>query len=283
MFSFNTNFLRASLIAAAAFCSTSAMATTVIGTLNSFGTGDSITLHAVTPGGTPIAQQVLSGVASFSRTGGTEAATLSGPNSGSYYAFCIEPFESTSIGSNYTYTVAPLTDGASSSIVGGLGATKATQIAELFGQFAPNLASPLSAVQASALQIATWEIVGEASTNALNVLSGNLFFSTPASADFNDVITLAQSYLNYVTSANGLGAQAQGLQALTISGKQDFLVQTVSAAPEPATWMTMILGFGLIGYALRARRGNAAATANPSEATGRAPLSPDPSSARRTA
>lgn len=32
------------------------------------------------------------------------------------------------------------------------------------------------------------------------------------------------------------------------------LVKTVSAAPEPATWGLMILGFGMVGAALRYRR-----------------------------
>ena len=60
-------------------------------------------------------------------------------------------------------------------------------------------------------------------------------------------------YLNYVTMANGQGQQAQGLQALTINGNQDFLVQVVSTAPEPGTWFMMLGGFSLIGAAMRRR------------------------------
>jgi hypothetical protein len=67
-------------------------------------------------------------------------------------------------------------------------------------------------------------------------------------------MSLAQTYLNFVTNANGAAPQAQGLQALTINGNQDFLVQVVSTAPEPGTWVMMLGGFGLVGGALRRRR-----------------------------
>jgi len=51
----------------------------------------------------------------------------------------------------------------------------------------------------------------------------------------------------------GQGQQAQGLQAITINGNQDFLVQVVSTAPEPGTWFMMLGGFGLIGGMMRRR------------------------------
>jgi hypothetical protein len=38
------------------------------------------------------------------------------------------------------------------------------------------------------------------------------------------------------------------------SGAAFFRVSTVSAVPEPATWLMMIFGFGLTGFALRRRR-----------------------------
>ncbi|RYE56201.1 MAG: PEP-CTERM sorting domain-containing protein, partial [Rhizobiaceae bacterium] len=98
-----------------------------------------------------------------------------------------------------------------------------------------------------------WEIVSELASNPFDVTSGNTFFTTPASADFNAVMNMAQSYLGSVTS-NGSGPQAQGLQALTVNGNQDFLVQVVSTAPEPGTWLMLILGFGMVGHAMRQRR-----------------------------
>jgi hypothetical protein len=241
------------LLFATALCPGGAQATTVIGTLQSVGTGDTITLHTTNAQGTSIGEQVLTGLETFTRSGGTDTSTLAG-GAGSFLAFCIEPFEDAALGATYTYTVAPLANGDNSSIPGGIGSLKATQISELFGQFAPNFASPIAATQAAALQVAIWEIVSELPSNPFDVLHGNTYFSTPGSADATDMLNLAQGYLNYVTSANGTGPMAQGLTALTINGNQDMLVQVVSAAPEPGTWMMMILGFGLVGNAMRALR-----------------------------
>ena len=253
MFKFRNCLVGGSLILAAALSSTSAMAGTVIGTLNSVGSGDTITLHAVRPDGSTIGQQVLNGVATFTRTGGTDTATLVGAVPGSFLAFCVEPFEDASLNTSYTYNTATLANADTSSLTGGLGATKATQISELLGKYAPNLSASMTQVQASAIQVAIWEIVSELSTNPFDVTHGNTTFTT-GSADSADVLDLAQTYLNYVTSANGNGPQAQGLEALTVSGHQDFLVQIVGTAPEPSTWAMMLIGFGLIGRAMRAAR-----------------------------
>lgn len=245
---------RSAILFAAALCSANASAATVMATLQSFGVGDTITLNAVRPNGTPMAQQVLLGSATFARTGGTETATLAGTTPGSFLAFCIEPYESISLNGNYTFESSPLASAANSSISGGIGGTRAAQVSSLFGQFAPNLASPMSVLQASALQIALWEIVSELPSNPFDVSSGNTFFTTPASADFAAVMDMAQYYLTHVTS-DGSGAQALGLASLTINGVQDFLVQTDSiAAPEPGTWLMMLGGFGLVGFAMRRRQ-----------------------------
>lgn len=242
------------VLLAASCCASGALAGTVIGTLNSVGSGDTITLHAVQPDGTPIGVQVLNGVSTFTRTGGTDATALVGPMPGSFFAFCVEPFEDAELNATYTYNVSSLANADTSSIVGGLGATRADRISELLGQYQPSLASPMSALQASALQVAIWEITSEASANAFNVFSGNTYFSTPGSSDASDVLNLAQTYLNYVSGADGSSPHDQGLEALTVNGNQDFLVQTVITAPEPGTWLMMLGGFGLVGWASRRRR-----------------------------
>ncbi len=230
----------------------SASAATIIATLNSVGSGSTITMNAIRPNGTPFASQVLNGRATFTRTGGTDTQQLEGSGN-SFFAFCVEPYEDATLNSTYTYTVDPLAQAGKSSISGGIGVGKALQISQLFGQFAPNLSAPMTAVQASALQIALWEIVSESSSNPFDVTSGTTYFSTPASSNFSQVIAQAQTYLNYVSTANGSAPLAQGLQALTVAGKQDFLVQAVIVAPEPGTWMMLILGFGLVGHSLRRR------------------------------
>lgn len=237
----------------AGLCTASAAsAGTIIATLNSVGSGNTITMNAVRPNGTPFASQVLTGLATLTRTGGTDTQQLVGSGN-SFFAFCVEPFEDAVLNSSYTYTLDPLAQAGKSSIAGGIGVGKALQISQLFGQFAPSLSAPMTAVQASALQIALWEIVSESSSNPFDVTSGNTYFTTPASSNFSQVIAQAQTYLNYVSTANGSAPLAQGLQAITVAGKQDFLVQAVIVAPEPGTWMMLILGFGLVGNALRSR------------------------------
>jgi hypothetical protein len=253
MFDFKRAFVGAMLVAAAACGSTAANAATVIGTLQSFGVGDTITLHGVRPNGSTFASQVLNGISVFSRTGGTETSTLAGSGGNSFFAFCVEPYEDAQLNANYTFTVDPVAQAAKSSIANGIGAAKALQIAQLFGNYAPDLTVPMSAIQASAIQVALWEIVSELPTNPLDVTSGNTYFSTPGSANTPQVMSLAQTYLNYVSTAGSSAPVANGLKALTINGNQDFLVQTVSAAPEPGTWLMMLLGFGLTGYSLRRR------------------------------
>ncbi|KRB80705.1 hypothetical protein ASE00_16865 [Sphingomonas sp. Root710] len=256
MFNLTKGLIRAALIAMAAWSSTGATAATIIGTLNSVGSGDTITLHAVRPNGSSFAAQVLNGMSTFTQTGGTSTIDLVGPTATTFFAFCVEPYEDAALNASYSFTVDPVAQAAKSSIAGGIGAAKALQIAQLFGNYAPDLSAPMTAIQASALQVALWEIVSELPTNPFSVTAGNTYFSTPGGANTTQVMDLAQSYLNYVSTAGSSAPQAQGLTALTVNGNQDFIGQVVSTAPEPATWMMLILGFGLVGHMLRNRRGS---------------------------
>ena len=174
----NKNLGRALILLAGALFATNAWAATVIGKLDSVGTGDTITIYAVLPNGQPLAQQVLLGMDTFTRTGGTDTSSLIGGPNG-FLAFCLEPFEEARINNTYTYNVDLLPNAANSSISGGIGAIRAIQIGELFGQFAPTLSASMSALQASALQVAIWEIVGEPINSVFNLASGNMFFTTP--------------------------------------------------------------------------------------------------------
>lgn len=52
----------------------------------------------------------------------------------------------------------------------------------------------------------------------------------------------------------------QNLAGVEIGGKtQSDITITASAVPEPATWLTMIAGFGMVGFALRSNRKTLAA------------------------
>lgn len=231
--------------------STGALATTVIATLEGSDAGGTVTRHIASGFGSSSSGINLAAERfDLLATGGTDVQDLAGPGAvDEFYAFCVEPREYIYQGQSVTYAMSPLANAAMSSI-GGIGAVKADQIAELFGRFQSNLAAPMSNVQASALQIAVWEITREFSSNALSVYNGNVFYDV-GSDNPGGALSLAQTYLSAI---NGSGPRAQGLRALTTDGGQDLLVQVVSAAPEPGTWLMMIGGFGMIGGIARRKR-----------------------------
>lgn len=185
------------------------------------------------------------------RTGGSFAPTLVGGGLADFFAWCIEPRETITPGQSITYTVLPLSKAASN--IGGIGVAKADQVRELFGRFNPSFATPLTAIQAGAFQIALWEIVRETAGNPLNLNTGNVFFNA-GSDSIPGMLGLAGSY---VAAIDGTGPKARNLRVLSNgtfgvqgSGSQDLVVQSV---PEPASWAMLIVGFGIVGAVARRR------------------------------
>lgn len=183
------------------------------------------------------------GLFQWTRTGGT----FSGFPVTSFFAFCIEPREFVSPGATYTYDWSDLSAGTTN--IGGMGVAKANLLRELFGRYFPDFTVAIGAVQASALQIATWEVVRETS-GVLNVLSGTTRYRNPADAA---ALTLAQTY---VQSLNGAGPMLSNVFALTVVGSQDLIVQVPPSpdAPVPEPAGTAAAGLALIGFALYRRR-----------------------------
>jgi hypothetical protein len=179
------------------------------------------------------------GMFTFTRTGGTDLTIPSG----TLYGYCIEPREFVSPGTTYTYDFTNLDMGATN--IGGMGVAKADLIQELFGRFYPVIGAPIDATHASAMQIATWEIVRE-NSGTLDVSTGNVVYQNPEDAA---ALALAQTYLS---ALDGTGPRASGLYALTAVGAQDIVVQVTSAAPEPVESATT--GIALIALVMIWRR-----------------------------
>lgn len=228
-----------------------ANAATVVATYTA-GIGGTVVRNIVSgPGAPQFSSTQIAHRFSMDRTGGSFANTLVGGGLADFYAWCIEPRELITQGQSITYTVLPLSQAASN--LGGIGTAKAYQVRELFGRFNPSFATPMTAVQAGAFQIALWEIVRETAGNQLDLSSGNVYFNA-GSGSLPGMLSLASSY---VAALDGTGPMARNLKTLSNgtfgvqgSGTQDLVVQSV---PEPESWAMLIMGFGLVGAVSRRR------------------------------
>jgi hypothetical protein len=92
---------------------------------------------------------------------------------------------------------------------------------------------------------------------AANVLGANETFSYLGISFADPRIARAR----IVTGNAALGPATNESPSVDLVAMDDFLFgePTLSAIPEPATWMTLIAGFGLVGAALRRRIARAAA------------------------
>jgi hypothetical protein len=160
-----------------------------------------------------------------------------------FSAFCIEPREFVSTGGTYVYTWDTLENGATN--IGGMGTAKADLLRELFGRYYPDFTMTVDPLHASALQIATWEIVREDS-GGLDVYKGTTQYKDPQD---QAALDLAQSY---VQSLNGSGPILNNVFALTAIGTQDVIVQADPVVPEPV--YSTLVGVLLVGFALARRR-----------------------------
>jgi hypothetical protein len=148
---------------------------------------------------------------------------------GAFQAFCIDINQSISNGNTYTnFNTANLQDAPIPTSP--MGATKAGQIAELWGEERSTLSSSDSY---AAFQIAIWEIVNDTGLS----LTGGTFRAASGT-----VRTLAQNMLNKV---DGVGPSAS-LYAIASPTVQDFVVPVIPAPGAAA--------LGLMGLAMAARR-----------------------------
>jgi hypothetical protein len=114
----------------------------------------------------------------------------------------------------------------------------------------------------SAIQMAVWEVAFETAGNPYSIMGGDFWMNGSGLTGLNGGIssaqTLAQGFLNNLNT--NAWSQVDPNWTLKMLVPQDaannqtqaFLVST--PVPEPSTWALLILGFGLVGHALRGRR-----------------------------
>ena len=170
------------------------------------------------------------------------------------FTFCIDV--ETGYYTFVDYAVSPLSAGFANP-------TKQAQIAALLTHGNPLIdaaATPAdkSAI-AAAIGLSIWEIVYETATAGYDVSSGNF----NVYGDFVPLAARANFYLANVESGAWTGNVSRVRTLIDISGYSQNQVYLLGGVPEPTTWALMIVGFGMVGAALRRRRGGRARGATP--------------------
>lgn len=166
------------------------------------------------------------------------------------FTYCVDVF--TAAFTSVNYDISPL-----SAI--GANADRQSRIAGLLvnsaGLFSAATTEAQRSLIAAATQVSVWELVYETTGAPLTVSSGN--FSV--FGDFTpNVSTLANSYLaNNWTASAGLVSSL-----ISVNGRsQNQIYLNAPAVPEPATWLSMLFGFGIVGSAVRRAKIRRAANA----------------------
>ena len=182
------------------------------------------------------------------------------------FTYCVDLAHSVSLGNvNYSsYSIMPL------SALSTITTAKANALNALLSNTTSllNAATGQNAINISAAtQMAVWEIMFEtqptwSATNA----SSAFYVTTPSGMSganltaLTSAETLANTYLGNVANNTWQANSAVQLKLLYSANQQTQIFAT-PAVPEPATWGMLLLGFGLVGGALRHRRSNAGALA----------------------
>ena len=219
---------RFALAAVAAFSmalpSVGQAATQVNITASSWAVGsDNGTLHFAT---SPFNNQSV-GIGEFKLTGNyvaTNAAVT-------FYTYCVDIFHALSLPG--VFDVTPL-----SQMYTG---TRATNINKILAN-----TNPANADQSAAVQLALWEVAFETGAT-LDVTAGAFYVDGGNSATAR---TLANSYLGNLNNWQVASDKTAVLLYSQNRQSQVFL----APVPEASTWAMIIVGFGVAGTALRARR-----------------------------
>jgi PEP-CTERM motif len=108
---------------------------------------------------------------------------------------------------------------------------------------------------AAATQVSVWELIYETAGAPLTVSSGN--FSV-----FGDFTPAVAARANSYLANNWNSPEFLVKSLISVDGRsQNQIYLNTPAVPEPTTWLSMILGFGIVGRLLRRSKAQTAALA----------------------
>ena len=178
--------------------------------------------------------------------GGSVLGLINQPNIGATGRFTLASV--TDAGKTYNFTYALTNNSTVASQIRSFGLDvvgTAVKTATATGAFATSYVNPLSGLIGSDLCFAassagTCSLLGSSNVTMGQTGTGSFALSF---ANAMSAITLDDFQVNYTG--------VLGLYGATGTGDVTSVVGQVSAAPEPATWLTLLLGFALVGAALR--------------------------------
>lgn len=118
-------------------------------------------------------------------------------------------------------------------------------------------------LDAAATQLGVWELLNETASTTWDVLAGNFYVSRYDNDAIFDAAALANTWLASLKNGDIPMSATQTLSVLDPGhGNQTQVYITARGnneinepgVPEPATWGMIVLGFGLLGGALRRRK-----------------------------
>jgi subtilisin family serine protease len=154
-------------------------------------------------------------------------------NGTSFLAFCIDPFQ---------YSSHSATDYSSFSDLSTLGSSVAGVVANLYSE---SYASTIgNATKSAAFQLALWDLAKDDGV----LTSGNVHTTSST----NSAVVAAANTMIY-NAQHATGSTQYSFNLYTNGSKQDYLVASVTAVPEPETYAMMLAGLGLLGFTARRR------------------------------
>jgi hypothetical protein len=133
-----------------------------------------------------------------------------------------------------------------------------------YGDALVNAASGYQKTEYSAAtQLGVWELLNESASSTWNLTTGNFYITQYDNTDIFAAATVADSWLDLLAAGHMPASATETLKVLNPGAGNQTQVFITSRSnsenstpgvPEPATWGMIVVGFGLLGSALRRRK-----------------------------